>query len=257
MQTIDILTILQFGFFGSLGHCIGMCGGFIITYTSSKISPESSRMAQSFYHLFYNSGRISAYVILGALFGAFGSLWEATPFLRSIMFAFAGILMILMGFSLSGKIRFLNSIEYNLTNKKWYKNIFNKLIVSPNKGSFYFLGMLNGLFPCGLVYAALIWAMATGSALGGALTMLLFGLSTLPVLFSFGFFVGLLKQTTFRSIMVNIAALTVILFGAYTLYKSYMQYEYHQQDQEKALMAEHNNSESTAETSEPTHHSCH
>jgi sulfite exporter TauE/SafE len=179
------------------------------------------------YHVLYNSGRITSYTLLGALFGAFGSLWEATPFLRAIMFAFAGLMMILMGFSLSGKIRFLNSIEYNVTNKKWYRKLFERLIQGSSKKSFYFLGMLNGIFPCGLVYAALVWAMATGSIVGGALVMLLFGLSTVPALFSFGFFVGLLKQTAFRTVMINLSALVVILFGAWTLYKSYTQFSMH------------------------------
>lgn len=228
MGSIEILTIISFGFFGSLGHCIGMCGGFIVTYTSTKIDPHSSKFSQTVSHLLYNSGRISSYVILGALFGAFGSLWEATPLLRAIMFTFAGVMMILMGLSLTGKLRFLNSIEYNLTQKSWYKRLFQKLITGNTKSSFYFLGMLNGFFPCGLVYGALVWAMATGSILGGAVVMLLFGLSTVPALFSFGFFVGILKQTQFRKVMLQVASLTIILFGAWTLYKAYVQFQHHE-----------------------------
>lgn len=227
MQTIDYLAILQFGILGSLGHCIGMCGGFIVSYTSAKIDPHSSKISQSMYHLLYNSGRISSYVLLGVLFGAFGSLWEATPLMRGILFGFAGLLMILMGFSLAGKLKFLNTIEYGLTEKKWYRKLFTKLITASNKRSFYFLGMLNGFFPCGLVYAALVWAMATGSILGGALVMLIFGLSTVPTLFSFGFFVGLLKQISFRNLMVQLAALTIVVYGSWTLVKSYNNLDKH------------------------------
>ena len=227
MQAIDYLAILQFGLLGSLGHCIGMCGGFIVSYTSTKIDPKSSKISQSMYHLLYNSGRVSSYVILGAMFGAFGSLWEATPLMRAILFGVAGVLMILMGFSLAGKLKFLNTFEYGLTEKKWYKRLFTKLITASNIRSFYFLGMLNGFFPCGLVYAALVWAMATGSILGGALVMLIFGLATLPTLFSFGFFVGLLKQISFRNIMVQLAALTIIAYGAWTLFKSYKNLNMH------------------------------
>ena len=227
MDSIEILTILSFGFFGSLGHCIGMCGGFIVTYTSTKIDPQSSRVSQSINHLLYNGGRISSYMLLGALFGAFGSLWEATPLLRAVMFTIAGILMILMGLSLTGKLRFLNSIEYNLTQKKWFKKLFQKLITGNTRSSFYFLGALNGLFPCGLVYAALVWAMATASPIYGAFVMLLFGLATLPSLFSFGFFIGILKQTQMRKVMLQLAALTVIAFGTWTLFKAYVQFDKH------------------------------
>jgi sulfite exporter TauE/SafE len=227
MDTIDIVAILQLGFLGSLGHCIGMCGGFIVTYTSSKIDPQQAKLTQSLYHLLYNSGRISSYVLLGTLFGAFGALWEATPLMRGSLFGFAGVLMIIMGLSLAGKLKFLNNIEYGLTEKAWYKRLFVKLITAQNKRSFYFLGMLNGFFPCGLVYVALVFAMNAGSALGGALVMLLFGLSTVPALFGFGFFVGMLKQLNFRNVMIQLAAITVIFYGGWTLYKSYTNFDRH------------------------------
>lgn len=227
MDAIDIVAILQLGFLGSLGHCIGMCGGFIVTYTSSKIDPHQSKAAQSLYHFLYNSGRISSYTLMGALFGAFGALWEATPMMRGILFGFAGIVMIIMGLSLAGKLRFLTKIEYGLTEKAWYKRLFIKLITSTNKRSFYFLGMLNGFFPCGLVYVALVFAMNAGSTLGGAFVMLLFGLATIPALFTFGFFVGMLKQFNFRALMIQLAALTVLFYGAWTLYKSYKNFDMH------------------------------
>jgi uncharacterized protein len=227
MEAVDYLAILQFGFLGSLGHCIGMCGGFIVSYSSSKIDPHSSKISQSLYHLLYSSGRISSYVLLGSLFGAFGSLWEATPLMRGVLFGFAGLLMIIMGLSLAGKLKFLNKIEYGLTEKAWYRKLFTKLISAQNKRSFYFLGMLNGFFPCGLVYAALVWAMATGSIFGGAMVMLIFGLATVPTLFSFGFFIGLLKQINFRNVMIQLAAITVIFYGGWTLTKSYSNFDMH------------------------------
>ncbi len=235
MYTVEVLTIISFGFLGSLGHCIGMCGGFIVTYSTAKIDPQASKSKQSLFHIIYNSGRISSYTLLGLLFGLFGSLWDATPFLRFIMYGFSGVLMLLMGLSLSGKIRFLNSIEYNLTQKKWYKKLFSTFIAGQNYRSFYFLGMLNGIFPCGLVYAALVWAMATGSMVGGAMVMFLFGLSTLPVLFSFGFFVGLLKQISFRNVMIQLASVVIFSFGIWTLYKSYEQLKIHQNPDIKVL----------------------
>lgn len=224
IASFEILTIIAFGLFGSLGHCIGMCGGFIITYSSAKIAPTLSKNQQALRHALYNLGRISSYTILGALFGAFGGLWEATPLLRTILYGISGVVMLLMGLSLLGKVRFLNSIEYNITTQPWYKKLFHLLMIGQDKKSFYFLGMLNGLFPCGLVYAALVWAMATGSMLLGALVMLLFGLSTVPALFSFGLFVGFLKQMDFRHIMIRLASITVILFALWTLYKAYDNY---------------------------------
>ena len=220
-NSIEILAILAFGFFGSLGHCIGMCGGFIISYTSSKIDSNSSKNSQALGHTFYNIGRITSYTILGALFGYFGSLWDATPFMRMIMFGFAGLFMILMGLSLSGYIKFSTYLEYPIAQKPWFKKIFLSQLNSNSKVSFFTLGALNGLLPCGLVYTMLISAIATKSLFLGAFILFLFGLSTIPTLFSFGFLFGLVSKNKFRHIMLRLSSLLIILFGAWTLYKSY------------------------------------
>lgn len=224
-NSIEILAILAFGFFGSLGHCIGMCGGFIISYTSSKIDPNSSKTAQALGHSFYNIGRIFSYTILGALFGYFGSLWDATPFMRMIMFGFAGFFMILMGLSLSGYIKFSSYLEYPIAQTTWFKKIFLSQLNSNSKRSFFTLGALNGLLPCGLVYTMLISAIATKSLFLGALILFLFGLSTIPTLFSFGFLYGFISKNNFRHIMLRISSLIIIVFGFWTLYKSYSNFE--------------------------------
>lgn len=225
MENIEFAAIIIFALLGSIGHCVGMCGGFILTYTTSKIKPEQPKLSQATYHMLYNIGRISAYTMLGALFGYFGSLWDVTPLSRAIMFGFAGLLMLLMGLSFAGKLNFLNLIEYKISKHKWFKTIFTEQLGSSSIQSFYILGFLNGLFPCGLVYTMLVTATTTESALFGALVMFIFGIFTIPTLFSFGLFVGLFSQTRFRQTMVQLAAVTIIIYGAWTLYKAYEQYE--------------------------------
>ena len=74
MNAIELTTIISFALLGSVGHCIGMCGGFILTYTTAKIDPKMSKKVQGLYHGLYNLGRISSYMIHGDLFGYFGSL---------------------------------------------------------------------------------------------------------------------------------------------------------------------------------------
>jgi sulfite exporter TauE/SafE len=227
MENIELFTIISFALLGSIGHCIGMCGGFIVTYTAAKIKPEYSKLSQGTYHLLYNFGRISAYSILGALFGYFGSLWDVTPLSRAIMFFVAGLLMIVMGLSFAGKLKFLNSIEYSLSHYKWFKSIFTSQLGSSSLKSFFILGFLNGLLPCGLVYTMLVSATTTESMLLGAFVMFLFGLFTIPSLFSFAFIIGLFSQSRFRQIMIQLASITVIIYGAWTLNKAYTQFELH------------------------------
>ena len=228
MNGIEFTAIITFALLGSIGHCIGMCGGFIVTYTTAKIKPDQNRFTQSTYHLFYNLGRVSTYTLLGALFGYFGSLWDISPLARAIMFAVAGMLMILMGLSFAGKLRFLSSIEYPITRQPWFKRIFTSQLTSAKPSSFFVLGLLNGLFPCGLVYTMLVTATTTQSVLWGAIVMAIFGIFTIPALFSFAFAIGLFSQTRFRSLMIQFAAITIIVFGGWTLMKAYMQFDYWQ-----------------------------
>ncbi|MDF1874132.1 sulfite exporter TauE/SafE family protein [Sulfurimonas sp. SAG-AH-194-I05] len=224
MENIELIAIISFAFLGSIGHCIGMCGGFIITYTTLKIKPEQSKLSQGTYHLLYNFGRITTYTLLGALFGYFGSLWDVTPLTRAVLFFIAGFLMIAMGLSFAGKLRFLTFIEYSISEKQWYKAIFVSQITSVSLKSFFILGLLNGLLPCGLIYTMLITSITTESAFLGAFVMFVFGIFTIPALFSFAFIVGLFSQNRFRQTMIQLAAVTIILYGGWTLFKAYEQY---------------------------------
>ena len=69
METISIITIISIAFLGSFGHCVGMCGGIVIAYSSTKIKSHWTKQVQAFAHLLYSFGRITTYMILGALFG--------------------------------------------------------------------------------------------------------------------------------------------------------------------------------------------
>ncbi len=88
-------------------------------------------------------------------------------------------------------------------------------------GSFYILGLLNGLLPCGLVYFFAITAASTANILSGALVMLIFGLSTIPAMFSLGFFIGFFRQTAIRNSLMKLATISVLLYGGYTIYNGY------------------------------------
>lgn len=209
-------------FLGSLGHCIGMCGGFVVAYSSAKIDSSFSKVHQFFAHLFYSLGRITSYTFLGAIFGFLGSVVSFSKTSTGYFYFTVGIVMVLMGLSLMGKIKFLTSLESFLSTNDFIRPLFSKLIHSKSFASFYGLGVLNGFLPCGLVYFFAISAAATGSAFWGGVTMLIFGLSTIPSLLGFGFIIGFLKSGNFREVMIKIASIIIILYGIYTAYLGYI-----------------------------------
>ncbi len=221
METISILTIISIAFFGSFGHCVGMCGGIVIAYSSTKVKDEWTKAHQASAHVLYSFGRISTYMILGALFGFVGGVVTFDNMTSGILLLTTGTMMVLIGLSLMGKIKFLTILEHSCSKSPLYQSTFKSLLGSDSFMSFYLLGMLNGLLPCGFVYVFAITAASTGSAFWGAVVMMIFGLSTLPALFSLGFFVGLFKQSNLRDLFIKIASFLVIGFGIYIAYLGY------------------------------------
>ncbi len=221
METVNLLSIMSIAFLGSFGHCVGMCGGIVIAYSSTKVDSKWSRTKQGISHLLYSFGRITTYVVLGAMFGYLGGVATFSNSASGGLLVFAGLMMILTGLSLMGKIRFLTLIEHNLSKSTLYQESFRRLIGRKSLMSFFLLGMLNGLLPCGFVYFFAITAASTASPVYGALVMLVFGISTIPALFSLGFFVALFNKGNFRSIMLKVASISVIIYGGYTFYSGY------------------------------------
>ncbi|MDA3969584.1 sulfite exporter TauE/SafE family protein [Helicobacter ibis] len=213
----ELISVFIIALLGSAGHCIGMCGGIVLAY-SSKL--ESNKII---YHLSYNLGRVSMYVALGIVVGFIGSMFSLNIFFKSSLFVLAGICMILAGLSLFGKISFFKKLEYNIQNTRWYKSIFQKYLQIQSVSGIFILGMLNGLLPCGFVYAFLFKAASSGSILSGALIMLSFGLGTIFALFLFGVISrSILDKNEIRKLFLNLASIAIIIFGVLMVYRGIM-----------------------------------
>jgi sulfite exporter TauE/SafE len=222
MESADLLTIFVVALLGSVGHCIGMCGGFVVAYSTAKIPSERTKMFQSLAHLLYSSGRIVSYMFIGAVFGYMGSAVNFSLGAKGILFIVIGLLMVLIAFSLSGKIRFLTVIEHSMVQTPLFKKLFQSVIRSKSLPSFFYMGVLNGLIPCGLVYFFATAAIASGSALMGAVVMAVFGLATVPALFILGMVSTMISQMTWRKHVMSAAAVLIALYGIYTGFKGYL-----------------------------------
>ena len=222
MGAIDYTAIFAVAFLGSIGHCIGMCGGFILAYSNAKIGEDWSKSHQAIAHFLYNIGRVTSYIFLGAIFGLVGSAFVISLTTWGILLIFVGIIMVLMGLSLMGKLTFLTKLEVNISRFKIYGIVFRKLIHSKSLPSFYGLGILNGLIPCGLVYIFGTFALASGSMTSGMLVMAVFGLATIPTLFTFGFIASIIQKSSFKKTALSIASILVIAYGVFSLAKGTM-----------------------------------
>ncbi len=221
MGTADILSIITVALLGSFGHCIGMCGGIVLAYSGTKIDEKWGKYRQSLAHLTYSFGRITTYMLMGALFGAIGGVVAFNNTANAVLTIVAGLFMVLTGISLAGKFSFLTKLEHSFSGSRWYQEVFRQVLRSRSLYSFYVLGLLNGLLPCGLVYFFAVTAASTGSPYWGAFVMFVFGLSTLPALFSLGMFAGMFAKSSLRKTMMSFAAVVVVLYGLITLYRGY------------------------------------
>ena len=221
MEYAGLFGLFVVALLGSFGHCIGMCGGIVLAY-SGKLTNNgiTSKGTLALYHILYSLGRITTYVILGAIVGVLGSMFSFNATLRGILFLIAGVAMILAGLSLFGKMQFLTKLEHSLQNSKWYQKSFQTALNLRTPQSIYLLGLLNGLLPCGFVYAFLFSAAGSANVINAMLVMLVFGIATTFPLFLFGILANtLFYKSNFRKILMNLAAIAIVIFGGLMVQK--------------------------------------
>src|SRR3989339_1922060 len=197
-------------------HCIGMCGGLVITYstkdstTNKSATKQTSKLNFSWPHLQYNLGRLISYTIIGGILGGFGSFFAINPSFTGIITLAAGVFMILMGLSLVTKHQWLEKIKLR-TPAFIARFLFNQKYSKKPKGPFI-IGLLNGLMPCGPLQAMQFYALASSSITRGALSMGFYALGTIPLMFGFGSFVSLLSHERIKNIM-KVSGLIVMILG--------------------------------------------
>lgn len=159
-------------------HCIGMCGPIAF---SLGINPKN-KFGFTTKNLTYQLGRVTTYSTLGALLGVIG-YGVSFAGLQNPLSIIAGVLMILM--AVLPKNLGSDKLGYKPFSQLMMKLKMNlgKFMQKKNYTSLYATGLLNGLLPCGAVYAALTGSLAMGSVYGGAIFMFCFGLGTIPLMF--------------------------------------------------------------------------
>lgn len=163
------ITALVMGLAGSL-HCLGMCGPIFMA--ASGFYDKPGRYAWSL--ILHHGGKILSYAALGLLTGLIGQGASLLWFQNKVM-VFCGILLLLMGIGAMVRWQALGRLNNFIT------GIMGRVLKKSVAGSFV-LGVVNGLVPCGLVYAAAVGAAATQNSFDGLMFMVLFGVGTIPAL---------------------------------------------------------------------------
>ena len=217
-------------------HCIAVCGGINLSQSlgggktplapaaasqqscsaSSSASPLPGAPPQTPFMLLlpgvlYNAGRIVSYTAVGFAIGALGSVITVSNLLRNIVFLLAGLFMVIMGLNMLGLFPFLRRLTPKLP------QIFTQKIDAQKTGRGPFvIGILNGFMPCGPLQAMQLYALSTGSPIKGGVSMFLFCIGAVPLMFALGAAGGILsgaKGSAFSRRAIQAGAILVAAMG--------------------------------------------
>lgn len=194
-------------------HCIAMCGGInlsqCVSYRFGDTQPgRLSRLKPS---LMYNLGRVVSYTVLGGIVGALGSVVSFSGTAKGVIAILSGVFMVIMGLNMLNIFPWLRKI-----NPRMPRFFGNKIHSGNGKHGPFYIGLLNGLMPCGPLQAMQIYALGTGNAFAGAASMFFFSIGTLPLMFGFGAISSFLSGK-FTKRMMKVSAMLVMILGVIML----------------------------------------
>jgi uncharacterized protein len=193
-------ALLLAGLAGSLVHCVGMCGPFVLGQVMASVEQPGDRPYGEWHRLTgallvpYHLGRFTTYTALGAVAGGATAVFasaEMFGWLSAILLVAAAILLAAQAFGMA-----LNATSpaTNLVAR-----LAGPLSASRTTVARYGLGVVLGFLPCGLLYAALAASSGTGSIVAVAFAMSCFALGTVPALVTVGWG-GLIMRRHLRAI---------------------------------------------------------
>lgn len=185
-------------------HCVAMCGGINLSQSISRDDGKTIWPA-----LYYNLGRVISYTVIGFIVGMLGSAITFTATAQGMLKLAAGLIMMMMGIRMLDIFPFLRKVclpmPKVLSGRAYQRKV-------QHSGPFG-VGLLNGLMPCGPLQAMQIYALSTGSPWMGALSMLIFSLGTVPLMFTLGAVSSLLKSRGFGRRVMTAGAVLVVVLG--------------------------------------------
>jgi uncharacterized protein len=229
---IELPLIFLGGLLGS-AHCVGMCGGFAVM-VGGRVNSWRANLARQ---CVYSAGRIFTYAALGAVVGYAGlRLAQDMPRVvnaQGVLAIIAGMLLIGQGLISAGLLsRAKLSLVVALPTRGLAPaargtqataiipcltgGMLGSLLRTQGSQAAFLAGMLTGFLPCGLVYGYLVLATSTNNPLAGLITMVAFGLGTVPLMVVTGAGMSLFSPAK-REFVLHLAAWCVVATGVIAL----------------------------------------
>ena len=239
---LDFFLIASLGFVGSFGHCAGMCGPLAVSFSLSRQTrafPSSGLSSNGenpsgvarhhqekwltsfWFHFLLNLGRIISYGLVGMALGSFGSLLF-TAKLKQIMGMAMGLLLIWLGITRINPNLLPSMPIIHPLQGKLHQSLGTAMSQVASKNKWWtpaMLGLFWGLIPCGFLYVAQITAAETGNIWSGAMTMLAFGLGTMPTMLTLGISASRISADR-RSQLFRLGGWITLIIGILTVLRT-------------------------------------
>ncbi|MBI3804515.1 MAG: sulfite exporter TauE/SafE family protein [Nitrospirae bacterium] len=190
-------------------HCVGMCGGIAAMHDRWTVSNHRKR----FYRFLYHGGRIGTYLCLGGFFGALGALSQGAQ---------RGLALITGTFIVWTAVQALSPSPSGglALPGTFFGSLFAAIRSRPGGIGSLCFGIFHGLLPCSLVYAFAAKAASSGSIPSALLTMIAFGLGTVPALLFSSSMIQRLSPRL-RLYAVSAGSLSILFLGVVTLLRGF------------------------------------
>lgn len=220
------LAAFSMGLFGS-PHCLGMCGGIVTAFGLSMQHVSDSK--KNGLILTYHFGRLISYSLLGLIASLVGVAIFQSIMSNSAPRIVLGAVLVLIGLAMLG-LPLFNQLE-KVGMRFWQSlaPIRKKVFPMDSFGKALFAGLLWGFLPCGLVYGALMMAIAGNNIATGAALMFVFGLGTMPMLIATQKTVGMLQSSIKHFRLRQINGVVMILSGLAVIFIPMMMHHNHNQ----------------------------
>ena len=220
------LAAFSMGLFGS-PHCLGMCGGIVTAFGLSMQHVSDSK--KNGLILTYHLGRLISYALLGLIASVIGVAIFQSIMSNSAPRIVLGAVLVLIGLAMLGLPLFNQLEKFGMRFWQSLAPIRKKVFPIDSFGKALFAGLLWGFLPCGLVYGALMMAIAGNNIATGAALMFVFGLGTMPMLIATQKTVGMLQSSIKHFRLRQINGVIMMLSGLAVIFIPMMMHHNHSQ----------------------------
>jgi len=189
LEDWQLYSMVVLGLLGT-GHCVGMCGPLVLALPG--------RQGRLRAHLLYHLGRITTYTIVGAILGAIGAGLTGLGHAEGAQLGSVAQLQVVLSLVAAALLLLFGLVRLGVIGEPAWMAVASPARLPGFAGvqrraakgragvSMVLLGLMLGLLPCGLSFAAFAAALPAGGPVQGGARLLAFGLGTLPGLLLLG-----------------------------------------------------------------------